>query len=93
MVAARAPSTFQDAGGNPFWQQVFSQFTHLAFFLHLFFVVHDLHFLGLSVSLKVVHSSTGGGGEGKGGGAEGGADGGNPHKPQVFWHLFSFRTG
>jgi hypothetical protein len=91
MVAARAPSTFQSVGRNPFLQQVFPHFVHLAL-LHFFFLLHLLHFLGLSVSLKVVHSSTGGGGEGEGGGAEGGADGGNPHKPQVFLHLFSFRT-
>ena len=91
LCSARAPSTLQGAGGNPFWQQVFSQFTHLAAFLHFFFAVHDLHFFGLSVSLKVAHSSTGGGDEGGGGGAKGGADGGAPHKPQVFWHLFSFQ--
>ena len=60
--------------------------------MHFFFVVHPLHFFGLSLSLKVAHSSTGDSGKGGGGGAEGGADGGAPHKLQVFWHLFSLQS-
>jgi hypothetical protein len=49
-----------------------------------------LHFsLGLSAHAGGL---SGGGNEGGGGGAEGGADGGAPHKPQVFWHLFSLQS-